>query len=55
MNVGGSPGRYPLLQNRDWLAARLAEGMFYSEIAAAVGDGCTKYAVRYWRRRHGLD
>ncbi len=47
--------KYPLLTDRRWVAARVAEGLTDWEIADIVGGGCSEVAVRYWRGKvHGI-
>lgn len=47
--------KYPLLTDRRWVAARVAEGLTDWEIADLVGGGCNNSAVQYWRRTvHGI-
>jgi thymidylate synthase (FAD) len=42
----------PVYQEREWLAARRAEGLSVSEIAEHAG--CSYHTVRKWLARHGL-
>jgi len=41
-----------LLRDREWLAARISEGMSDERIAAELG--CTQVAVFKWRHKYGL-
>jgi len=47
--------KYPLLTDRRWVAARVAEGLTDWEIADIVGNGCYATMVQYWRGKvHGI-
>jgi len=50
------PGsKWPKLEDRAWVVKHYRKkAMGYKAIASLIGNGCTRNAVAYWVRKHGI-